>query len=111
MDIFIVYALVLVALSVSAMGLIKYAEDGYEGYRVLAGVVGMACFFLVFLVGILIISMAFNWIAAGQKVNILSREYGTHYTQSEIFYAADVIETVKEINRKRTDLSIKIKQD
>jgi len=47
---------------------------------------------------------AFNYIAAEHKANIINREYGTDYTQSEVFYASDVIETIRRIDRKRIEL-------
>lgn len=42
------------------------------------------------------------WFAADSKANIINREYGTSYTREEIFYASDVIDTIRQIERKRS---------
>ncbi len=43
--------------------------------------------------------------AAKYKVNIINREYGTEYTREEIFYASDVIDTIRELDRKRVEIN------
>ena len=48
---------------------------------------------------------AFNYVGAGQKAEIINREYGTNYTQKEVFYASDVIETIREMKRQRIELN------
>ena len=35
----------------------------------------------------------------------VNREYGTNYTREEIFFAADVIDTIREIDRKRVEVN------
>ena len=45
--------------------------------------------------------LCFSYIAAGHKVDIINKEYATSYTQEEIFYASDVIDTIQELHRKR----------
>lgn len=45
------------------------------------------------------------YIAAEHKAEIINREYGTNYTQSEVYWAADVIDTVRELNRKRIEIN------
>ena len=47
----------------------------------------------------------YNYIAAGTKAEIINREYGTSYTQQEVFYASDVIDTVQELKRQRIQLN------
>ena len=54
---------------------------------------------------------AYNWFAAEHKTAIINREYGTKYTQAEVFYASDVIDTVRVLNRNRSEISLDIKQD
>ena len=48
---------------------------------------------------------AFTYFAAGYKKDIINREYKTDYTQEEVFYASDVIETVRELNRSRVEIN------
>jgi hypothetical protein len=49
--------------------------------------------------------LAFHYISAGYKKDIINREYKTNYTQKEVFYASDVIETVRELNRSRVEIN------
>lgn len=70
------------------------------------------CFFLGVIAAILaatgLISYAFsgwNYMAAEYKADIINREYGTNYTQAEVYWAADVIDTVRELDRKRVELN------
>ena len=59
----------------------------------------------VFCMAIVFFCLAFDWFAAEQKANIINREYGTDYTQKEIFYAEDVIDTIREIDRSRIEVN------
>lgn len=47
----------------------------------------------------------FNYMAAGTKAEVLNREFGTSYTQQEIFFASDVIDTVRELKRERIEIN------
>ena len=49
--------------------------------------------------------MGFAYMAAEYEANIVNREYGTNYTQAEMFYASGVIETVRELDRKRVEVN------
>lgn len=58
--------------------------------------------------GVGLVAYAFsgwNYMAAEYKADIINREYGTNYTQQEVFYASDVIETVRELNRTRLEVN------
>ncbi len=58
--------------------------------------------------GIASVSYAFtawSWFAAEYKAEIINREYGTDYTKAEVFWASDVIDTVRELDRKRIELN------
>lgn len=46
-----------------------------------------------------------SYLAAEYKADIINREYGTDYTQAEVYRAADVIDTVRELDRKRVELN------
>jgi hypothetical protein len=41
----------------------------------------------------------------------MNREYGTSYTQEEMFFAADVIDTVRQLDRKRIEINGDIVRD
>lgn len=47
----------------------------------------------------------YQWIASETKAEIINREYGTKYTQKEVFYASDVIETIRELKRTRIEVN------
>ena len=49
--------------------------------------------------------IAYGYIAAEYKKDIINREYKTSYTREEVFYASDVIETVRELNRTRLEVN------
>lgn len=49
--------------------------------------------------------VAWSYFAAGYQVDIVNREYGTSYTQEEMFYASDVIETMRELQRERIEVN------
>ena len=49
--------------------------------------------------------LAYGYIAAEYQVAIINREYNTEYTQKEFFYASNVIETVRELDRKRIEVN------
>lgn len=52
-----------------------------------------------------------SWVGADAKARIINREYGTSYTRSEVFWASDVIDTIREIDRKRIEINGDIARD
>jgi hypothetical protein len=36
----------------------------------------------------------YSWVGAGHKADIINKQYGTTYTQEQVFYAGDAIEEV-----------------
>lgn len=96
--VYILVALV-VALIVSLV-IMKYAGDNHS--------------FGAFIIGILLLTgtgitsigyafTAYSWVASDYKATIINREYGTNYTKEEVFFASDVIDTVRELNRQRIE--------
>jgi hypothetical protein len=53
-------------------------------------------------------ALAFDYFASGHKAQIINREFNTNYTQIEVFYAADVIDTIREIKRQRIEVKAEI---
>ena len=49
--------------------------------------------------------LAWTYISAGYQADIINREYKTNYTQAEVFYASSVIDTIRELDRKRVELN------
>ncbi len=61
--------------------------------------------FALFAVICIYAGLGYGYIAADYKANIINREYNTSYTQEEVFFASDVIETIREIDRKRVEIN------
>lgn len=55
--------------------------------------------------------LVYDYIAADYKKDIINREYKTDYTQAEVFYASDVIDTIRQLNRKRIELNGDLMRD
>lgn len=49
--------------------------------------------------------MIYSWFGAQHKADILAREYGVEYSQAEMFFASDVINTVRELDRRRIEIN------
>lgn len=61
----------------------------------IAGLIGCVVFAFISL----------QYTGAQHKADIINREYGTNYTQAEIFYASDVINIVRELDRRRYEIN------
>ena len=96
---------ILIAIGMSmilAISLIKLSEEGDQFVVYILGIL------LALVSGITSIAYAvsiWEWHAAEYKANIINREYGTSYTQEEVYYAKDVIDTIREIDRQRIEIN------
>ena len=100
----LILSAICVAALVSAV-LLWYSGENCGGLGTISAIAGVL---LAIGTGIASISYAFagwSWIAAESKAQIINREYGTKYTREEIFYASDVIDTIREIDRKRVEVN------
>jgi hypothetical protein len=79
-----------------------YLSNARNDVLEFVGIIGV-CVGLCILVVYCFVS--WNYFAAEYKKDIINREYKTNYTQEEVFYASDVIETVRELNRKRIEVN------
>lgn len=48
--------------------------------------------------------VVWSWVAADHKARVINREYGTNYTREEVFFASDVIETIRRIDRNHYEI-------
>ena len=63
-------------------------------------------FVIILFVGACIFGgLAFNYRAAETKATLINREYNTDYTTEEVFYASDVINTIRELDRTRIEIN------
>ena len=93
--------LLIVIIALCVFGFLLISSDPY-GYGELIGLISSSIGVALLLVYFL---MIFNYISAGYKAKIINREFGTEYTQQEVFYADDVIDTIAEIKRTRVELN------
>lgn len=85
------------------------ASDGVAGF--IAGVLGVGMGIATSITVIAYCFMGWSWIASEHKVAIINREYKTSYTREEIFYASDVINTIRELDRKRIEINGNLMKD
>lgn len=76
-----------------------------QGWSFFSDVVGPIFSIIGFFGLIAYCFVGFNYFAAEHQAKIINREYQTNYTQTEVFYASDVIDTMKQINRERIELN------
>lgn len=100
-----VYLISLVIVAVVSTSLLWWSmeTDSFGGIiGFFAGIIGS----LVSLAGgVALMVMAFVWNAAEHQARIINREYGTNYTQAEVFYASSVIDTIRELQRRRVEVN------
>ena len=103
MIILIVSALIVAA--VITWLLFRYGDSGFTGIHFLAVVLALPLGIATGVSAVTSVFVGYNWIAAEHKTHILNREYGTNYTQAEVFYASDVIDTVRQLDRNRYEIN------
>jgi len=101
----LVILIAICAAALACAALLKYAGDSYGGLGTLAGIAGVLLGIGAGLAGIAYAFAGWSWMASESKAQIINREYGTKYTREEIFYASDVIDTIREIDRKRIEVN------
>ena len=64
------------------------------------------------LIGLTICSIqCIYYVSAGYKAALINKEYGTHYTQAEVFYGSDVIDKIQQIKRQRIEINGNLLKD
>jgi hypothetical protein len=86
-------------------GLFEYSDTGFEARHFLSGLIGVCLGFITAICTIAFIVLSWEYVAADYKAKIINREYGTTYTAKEIFYANDVIDTIRQIDRQRVEIN------
>jgi len=95
----IVAAIVLLAL------LVWLANDACEWYNIMAGVLAFVLGAFMFIILVCYCVFLKDWIGSEYKATVLNREYGASYTREEIFYASDVIDTIRQLDRTRMEIN------
>lgn len=94
----------------ASFALMWYANESYSTWSSFVSTVGVLGVMVALGTSTVFAYAAWEWQAAPHKAEILNREYGTAYTTEEIFWAEDVIETVKQLDRKRYEINGNILQ-
>ena len=102
--------LFLVLLSILLTAIIGFVlwnigDDSLYNRDFLAQIAGLAMLVGSGVTAILYATAAYSWMAADYQAQIINREYGTNYTREEVFFASDVIDTIRELDRKRIELN------
>lgn len=106
----IIYAGSLIALAIASYVLWEIGDSGCSFMNSLAGFIGFLLGIVSGFGAIISLVLCFSWFAAEQQANVINREYGTNYTQQEIFYASNVINTIQEVQRQRNEVTLNINQ-
>ena len=80
------------------------ANKSYD-YDMLAVLFAMIFGIVLFVGACVFGGLAFNYRAAETKATLINREYNTDYTTEEVFYASDVINTIRELDRTRIEIN------
>lgn len=101
--------LALLAVLASGITLIRVQsnKDYYNQSESIIGI-GVASVTLS-LIGLMTFSI--YYVSAGYKAELINKEYGTHYTQAEVFYGSDVIETIQQVKRQRIEINGNLLKD
>jgi len=100
--------MLLVAIIVAAVlvvVLFRYSCSGYQGRHTVAGIAGVVLALGTGVTAVVYAVAGLDYIAADYKADIINREFHTNYTQAEVFFASDVIDTIRELDRKRIELN------
>ena len=100
--------LILVAIVVAGVvsyGLLMYGSDGYRGSHLAAALAGTFGLFAVLAASVFYVFAGWGWLSSEYKTAIINREYQANYTREEVFYASDVIETIRQLDRKRYEVN------
>lgn len=95
---------IIVAAVISAL-LFRFCGAGDSGLHFSAGALGLLLAVAAGICAITYMFVGWAWLSAEHKATIINREYGTAYTQEEIFYAESVIDTIRQLDRKRYEVN------
>ena len=85
--------------------LLSFGGKGYNDRHCVAEAFGIVGICVSFLAIALCMAATWNWVSAEYKTSVINREYGTDYTTEEVFFARDVIETIRDLDRIRYEIN------
>ena len=95
----------LIAVLVGSFYAFHLGDSSYRAGSDLISFTGAVCGALS-IIGLLIFGgLSLTYYGSSVKAQLINREYGTTYTQQEVFYASDVIDIIRELDRKRYEVN------
>lgn len=82
-----------------------YSDSGFNDRHAFAGAAGVVLAIITIFAALACIPFVWNWYAAETKAQVINREWGTNYTAKEVYFASDVIDLLREIDRKRIEVN------
>ena len=101
----LIAALVVLLVALLSIRLLSFGGKGYNGRHFVAEGFGTIGICASIMAAPLLIAVVWGWVSAGYQASIINREYGTNYTMEEVFFASEVIETIRELDRKRYEIN------
>jgi hypothetical protein len=101
----------IVTAAIIAKMLLYFSSDGDELRHLFSGLFGLLLAIAAGIGAVAYSFAAWSWFAAEYKTDIINREYGTTYTREEVFYASDVIDTLRQLERKRYEINGDLMRD
>lgn len=77
----------------------------FEWYHILYQILSVILGFATTVILVFFCILSWGWKSAEYETVIINREYGTSYTREEVFYASDVIDTIRELDRSRIEVN------
>ena len=101
------FVLILIAIIIAGIFSILLITlcSGFEWYNSLAEIMGTILLICTIITAISYCFVIWSWKAAQYKKQIINREYDTHYSREEIFFASDVIDIIKQLERNRIEIN------
>lgn len=93
---------ILVCVTIFALVIIAMGAHMLMDYDNIAGMVLIVCGLVM---GITLFGECYAWYASEYRAQVLNKEFGTNYTQQELFWASDVIDQIKHMNRARVEVN------
>lgn len=93
-----------IAMGVGFVFLYKWGDEAGDGIHTLAMIVSVIMLIIQVIVFIVGICIGFSYIGSGTKAELLNKTYGTNYTAKEVFFAEDIIEEIRRVQRTRIEI-------
>ena len=101
----IAFGLVIALIITIVLWVVAANNGGDDWWGVVAATIASVSSAVIVVTAIMFAFVVYDYQAADYKAQIINREYGTSYTQDEVFWAEDVIDTIREIDRTRIEVN------